>query len=642
MPRAFENVPAPSAALWEPLQYDPQLPANGREWGHHLRTIARLAPGASASQASQDVNALGRALIGERHPDTYDPNTQFAVVSLHDELTRGVRPALLMILGAMTLVLAIACVNVTNLLLARGVQRRAEFALRAALGAGRGRLTRQLLTESLLLAAMGARAGIVVAIGGVRALVALSPPGLARAGAIAVNGTMFTFGVVVTTLVGLAFGVIPALQAARADPQDDLQHGSRQTSGHAARGALVVSEVALALVLPVSSGLLLRSMEQLLAVPIGFDGRELLTMQVQWPVTGSIRMARGIASSTTRSGGAPRAGRHGRRIHEPVAAQRRSRRIRRPFRRDADAAGGDGAWAKHAVSPGYLEAMRVPLRRGRLLEGGDGDGAPLAAVISESLASERFHGADPIGQRLRIGPAGPFTIVGVVRDVKQLSLAASDSDAVYINARQSWFADSAMSLAIRARGGAAAMAPAVRDAIWSVDRDQPIGRVLTMDGLLAASAAERRFALVVFETFGLSALLLTDMVSTASSRAADRADADRRRSALGASRGAIFRAVVRQGDAHAAGRRNWDRRLVRGEPCHRDAALRGVAAGSDHVCRRRRAPGDRLGDRLRDSGVARGPRRSGDHAQGGVVVAASACSLMADARPPSSFVPVSR
>jgi hypothetical protein len=163
------------------LQYDASLPAQGREWGHHLKTIGRLGRGATADQATQEIDALGRAMVAERHPETYDPNTRFAVVSLHAELTRGVRPALLAILGAVALVLVIACVNVTNLLLARGVHRQSEFALRSALGAGSGRLVRQLLTESLLLAALGGIAGLAVAISGVRALVALTPPGLPRA-----------------------------------------------------------------------------------------------------------------------------------------------------------------------------------------------------------------------------------------------------------------------------------------------------------------------------------------------------------------------------------------------------------------------------------------------------------------------------
>ena len=190
MPGGFENVTSPSATLWSTLQYDPSLPPNGREWGHHLRTIGRLRQGVGTHEATREIHAIGRALVEQRRPQSYDPNTQFAVAPLQEELTRGVKPALLAVLGAVALVLVIGCVNVTNLVLARGVRRRAEFALRAALGAAQGRLIRQVLTESLLLAVLGGAAGVLVAMLGVRGLIALSPPGLPRADAIGVDGAV--------------------------------------------------------------------------------------------------------------------------------------------------------------------------------------------------------------------------------------------------------------------------------------------------------------------------------------------------------------------------------------------------------------------------------------------------------------------
>ena len=544
MPGGFENVLAPSAELWAPLQYDM---SQGRAWGHHLRTVGRLQPGIGVDRASRELNVVGHAVLKELRPATYG-DVEFAAVPLGDDVTRAVRPALLAILGAVTLVLVIACVNVTNLLLARVVQRRGEFALRAALGAGSRRLMRQLLTESLLLAAIGGVVGIAVAALGVRALVALSPPGFPRAGAIRVDGSVFAFGFAITTLIGLAFGSVPALHAARSDPHLDLQRASRHATGRhrRTRGALVVAEFALAFVLLVSSGLLLRSLERLFAVDVGFDSSQLLTMQVQ---TSGHRFDDDRATH--------------RFFEQALAAARRVPGVRAaaltsqlPFSGDRDEYGvrfdssPEGfSTFRYAVSPGYIETMRIPLRRGRLLDERDRAGAPLAALINESFAKRRFRDVDPLGRRLSIGPVDGYTIVGVVGDVKQMSLMPSDSDAVYITASQWRFADGAMSLVLRTDGEVTALASAVRQAVWSVDKDQPVVRVATMDDLLAASAAERRFALIVFETFALAALVLAaaGIYGVLSGSVAERTREIGLRSALGASRGSILALVIRQG-----------------------------------------------------------------------------------------------
>jgi len=505
MPKAFENVLDPAAELWSPLQYDM---SQGRAWGHHLRMVGRLRSGISREQARGDLDVISHGLVQE-HPRDFG-REGFIVNSLQDDVTSAVKPALLAILGAVMLVLAFACVNVTNLLLARGAQRRGEFVMRAALGAARTRQIRQLLTESLLLATIGGALGMLVADIGVRALVALTPQGLPRAGAIALNGTVFLFGLGITTLIGLVVGVIPALSVSRTDLNTGMQQTSRSTAGghQLMRRALVVGEVALALVLLVSAGLLLRSLEHLFAISPGFDASHLLTMQVQTSgrrfdkeandrffvqALEAVRQVPGVTAAVFTS-------------QLPLSGDDDEYGAR--FEGD-DPKTGYNAF-RYAVSPGYFETIGIPLRSGRLLDARDAAGAPLALLISESLAKRKFPNQDPIGQRLHIGPTNRpwFTIVGVVGDVKQTSLAVSETDAVYTTPMQWHFPDNSMSLLVRTRGNTTALVPAIRNAIWSVDRDQPILRVATMDDLLAATAAERRFALILFETFGIVALVL--------------------------------------------------------------------------------------------------------------------------------------
>jgi putative ABC transport system permease protein len=560
MPSAFENVLAPLAELWSPLQYDTRniTSVQTREWGHHLRMVGRLRPGLGSEQVRREFDTIAHNPVREfPRPAWASLDQGLKVNSLQHDVTENVRPALLAVLGAVLLVLVIACVNVTNLLLARGVRRRGEFALRAALGAGRSRLIRQLLTESLLLAVMGGVAGLAVAQLGVRVLVALSPAELPRVGAIGVDGTVLAFGLCVTTLIGLVVGLIPALRASRNEPQKGLQESSQRTVGDHqwARGVLVVAEVALSLVVLVSAGLLLRSLERLFAISPGLDPSHLLTMQVQ-------QSGRRFYDDSARYRFFDQALEAVRHVPGVKTAAFTSQL---PLSGDLDGYGiefendnspnGDYAGFRYAVTPGYFETMGIALRRGRLLDEHDMADAPVAVLISESLAMRKFAGRDPLGQRVRMGPdigrldRPWYTIVGVVGDVKQVSLAVSDSDALYITTTHWSEADNVQSLVVRARGDAGALAPAVRNAIWSVDKDQPVVRVATMDDLLASTAAERRFALILFETFALVALALAaaGIYGVLSGSVAERTREIGVRLALGASREGILAMVVRQG-----------------------------------------------------------------------------------------------
>src|SRR5436190_308272 len=284
MPRGFENVTAPAAELWAPLQYDPSLPKDGREWGHHLRMAGRLRADAGIDAARRELDAIAAAARPEfARPPWATLGNGLLVTALQDDVTRDVKPALVAVIGAVLLLLAIAGVNVTSLQLARGAGRRGEFAMRAALGAGRGRLVQQLLVESVILAGAAGGLALLVADAGVGALVALAPAQLPRIDAIRVDIATFAFGFAAAAAAGLATGIVPALQVSAVLPGDSIQRASARIGGghQTARRALVVAEIAVAIVLLVGAGLLLRSVVRLFSVAPGFAPSHVLTMQVQ-------------------------------------------------------------------------------------------------------------------------------------------------------------------------------------------------------------------------------------------------------------------------------------------------------------------------------------------------------------------------
>jgi putative ABC transport system permease protein len=553
MPAGFENALAPAAELWAPLQYSAVFGPDSREWGHHLRLVARRRPGVGSDGARRELQEIART------PAPQFPRVPWASLEegliatpLQTDVTRGIRPALLAVLGAVLMVLAIACVNVTNLLLARGAQREGEFAMRAALGAGRRRLVRQLLTESLLLAAIGGAAGMIVAQFGIRAFVALSPPGLPRAGAIRLDGTAFAFGAALTAVIGALVGIFPALRVSRRELGRGLERSSRRAAGgHSrTRGGLVVAEVALALVLLIGAGLLMRSIQRALSVEPGFDSSHLVTMQVQIPgpprlddaararlldrMLEAVRGVPGVAAAAFTS-------------QLPLSGDLDAYGVR--FEQDRDP-GNAGSALRYMATPGYAEAMRIPLRRGRFLDTRDGPGAR-SVLINESFARRVFGSRDPVGKRLRLGPDDGLwsTVVGVVGDVKQDSLAPSPPDAVYVPVAQWQWVDTLMSLVVRSRGSAAPLAPAIRRAIRSVDKDAPVVREATMADFVRRSIADRRFAMILFQAFGLASLVLAaiGIYGVLSGNVAERKREIGVRSAMGASRASILALVYRQG-----------------------------------------------------------------------------------------------
>ena len=555
LPRAFENVLNPSAEIWSTLQYDPALPLTGREWGHHLRMIGRLRDDVREESARQELNAIARTpAAGFPRARWASLQEGFIARSLQDDLTRGVRPALFAVLAAAALLLTIACVNVTNLILARGADRRGELTVRAAVGASRARLIRQLLAETLLLVSVGGLMGVAFAYVVVDLVVAVLPPELPRVGSIAVDGWAMVFAFGLVTSISLLVGIVPALEGSRATLRSSA--GQRSTTPSVrhdvTRRTLLVAQVALALVLLVGAGLLLRSLRHLFAVPTGFDSTNVLTLQVQTA---------------------------GRRFSDPATTHQFFAQVLEEVRRvpGVSAAGattqlsltGDqDVWGvqfesaptsaanespdgyRYAVSPGYFETLRIPLRQGRLLNAYDTATGPLVAVINESFARRRLPGVDPIGRRLRIGPSPWFTVVGVVGDVRQASLAVRPADAVYItNEQWTQFADLARWLVVRADGDAVALTPSIRAAVASVDKDQPVLRIATMDQRVSASAAQRKFTLMLFEAFAVVALLLAAIgtYGLLSGSVSERMREIAVRTVLGATRNSVLALVLRQG-----------------------------------------------------------------------------------------------
>jgi len=567
MPHTFENVLSPSAQLWTPMQYDlRQLTTNFNtsEWGLHLYMAGRLKSQISVDQCRQELDQIARTPLPEfPRPRQASLRQGLMVDSLKDDMARSIKPALFAVLGAVLLVLAIACVNVTNLLLARSAQRRGEFAIRTALGAGRWRIIRQLITESLLLGSLGGALGMGVADIGVRAVVGLSPAELPRLGAVTIDPAVFAFALGLTTLTALITGLIPGLHVSRDDLHGGLQQSSRRVAGGQSRTrrALVVLEVALAMILLAGAGLLLRSMQKLLAVDPGFNPSQLLTVQVQ---------SSGHQFDDLPS--APGSGSNARRrffqqaleaVHRVPGVQQAALTSLLPLSGDPpwvstygsrfeneEAQGGHNVF-RYAVSPDYCQTMGIPLRRGRFLDEHDTARAPQAALLSEALAKRQFPGQDVIGKRLHVGPADRpwYTVVGVVGDVKQTSLAVDQPDAVYLSLEQTWFADDTLSLVVRTRGDPLSLASPARNAVWSVDKNQPVVRVATMDQLLAVSEAERHFVLILFEAFGIVALALAavGIYGVLSGGVTERTGEIGVRAALGASHGDILALVLREG-----------------------------------------------------------------------------------------------
>ncbi|HEY0321328.1 MAG TPA: ABC transporter permease [Pyrinomonadaceae bacterium] len=498
---------------WEPISASPSyIAAKDKRDTRSLRVLARLKPGVTMAQANQELEAISRRLE-EQYPDS-NTGLSLSLTPLHEDLVGQVRPALLIILGAVGFVLLIACANVANLLLARAASRHKEIAIRTALGAGRWRIIRQLLTESLLLAVMGGGLGLLLATWGLDLLVAASPSDLPRVSEIALDARVLGFTIAVSVLTGLLFGLAPALQASKLDLNESLKEGSRgSTEGlrrNRVRGLLVIAEVALSLVLLIGAGLLIRSFVTLLNTSPGFDAQTILTVDV--PLSRSRypdaeRQAAFVQQAIQRTSEVPGVASVAAVNLLPLSGDGRQSTFTVEGRPVPDGQEPDAEAS--TVTPDYFRTMGIPILRGRTFNEGDKRDTPWVVIISETLARKNFPNEDPIGKRLLIDDSRPpFEIVGIVGDVRHEKLETETYPEYYRSFYQS--PERSVNLVVRAATPTdpASLQMGVRNAVKQVDKEQIVWEMKTMEQWRAESVARRRFNMMLLGLFASLALLL--------------------------------------------------------------------------------------------------------------------------------------
>jgi putative ABC transport system permease protein len=511
MPAGFA-YPSADTEVWLPMALSAQEVQD--HGSHYLGAVARLRPGVTLEQARTDLQSIAKRL-SETRPGSNN-GWEALAFPMHEYLVQKVKRALLVLLGAVGLVLLIACVNVANLLLARGTSRRRELAIRAAVGAGRGQLIRQLLTESLVLSMGGAFAGLLLAAWLLRFLLALIPGTLPREADIALDRTVLLFTLGLAVVTPLLFGLLPALFASRADLRELLAAGGRQggaTTGARTRTVLVVAEIALALVLLVGAGLLMRSFAKVQGVDPGFDPSRALLAGLTLPAADypdPAQRTRFFLDVAARLASLP---------HVAAAGVTQSVPLVNDFVASYDIEGRPAPSPTerpttnfYAVSPGYFAAMGIEVRRGRAFGEQDRAGATRVAIINETLARRAFGGEDPIGRRIQIAQ-GPNSrdfreIVGVVEDATQYGVTLDTPAQIYEPLAQHQYFGS-VTLVVRTHGeDPLAVAPDVRAILREMDSRQALARVRTLEEVLAVSMMQQRFSAILFAVFSGAALLL--------------------------------------------------------------------------------------------------------------------------------------
>jgi putative ABC transport system permease protein len=556
----------PEADLWLPFQFEP----NSTNQGHFFQAAGMLRPGVTLAQANAQMK-LAAAEYLRAYP-LANPQQSFAVEPLRDSIVRDVRSSLLVLLGAVGLVLLIACANVANLLLVRATGRKREFAIRTALGASRARIVRQLLTESILLAVTGGALGLAVGYAGVRALLAVSPAGLPRVGengaAVGVDWRVLGFTLGVAMLTGILFGLFPALSASRTDLNSSLKESSsRAGTGFRqskARSLLVVSEVSLALVLLIGAALLIRTFIALRGVDPGFDGHNVLVLEMALngdryaKTAGVAQLAR---DASDRLSALPDVEGSAMTCCLPIEGEfgLPFTIVGRPATNQRDTPGA--GWM--SVSPGYFSVFKIPIVRGRDFDDHDVAGSTPVVIINQALARRNFPNHDPIGQQILIGHGvGPAfeeparLIVGVAGDTHDGGLGRDPGSMMIVPTAQVTDGLTALNASIlpvewvvRTRGDPHQMVAAVTEQLRQASGGFPVAHVRTMDEIVARSTSRQSFNMLLLTIFGVIALVLAaiGIYALMAYSVEQRTQEMGIRMALGADRARIRSLVVWQG-----------------------------------------------------------------------------------------------